>query len=160
MCLIGDTVCFPFRLRCLSINAPVRPTVLEAYVRFVNHGSGRHPADMSVNACLDLRAQEAAIVNELRTNFSGVESQIGMLGLARIHGFHWLVRDNHQARVLDNWRASADTTLYVQCDYKECATLPVGPSGTGEWWYANARNPAHVCIDVSLTARCDRNIGS
>ena len=64
-----------------------------------------------------------------------------MVAVAEMHACHWLLRDRHKACVLRDWYEPKPAVVYLQADFKQHVTLPVGPQEIGDWCYANARPP-------------------
>ena len=97
---------------------------------------------------LDLHTVEARLLHELRTDWTGVDDKVGLLTVAEGHAFHWLLRDRHKELLVRDWDTPLEGVAYIQADFKQHVTLPVGPTETGDWWYANARSQSMFMMDV------------
>ena len=123
-------------------------SVLQAFYRYLDEGSRRRPDSLSLKQQLELHTVEARILHELRTDWNGVDDTIGLLPVVEAHAFHWLLRDRHKDLLVSHWDTPLEGVAYIQADFKQHVTLPVGPSERGDWWYANARSQSMFMMDV------------
>ena len=102
---------------------------LDALRNYIDCGAPRRPEGISLELVLRPHEAEASIRHGMDSKWARMKESIGVLELAKIHGFHFLVRDKQNAAFLTDWHEPQPGWLYLALDFKQHDTLPVGPWG-------------------------------
>ena len=94
---------------------------------YIDTAAQRRPEGLSYADLGRLHELEAAIRHELDSRYSRLAEPVGVLDLAAMHAYHCTVRGAQNSAFLADWHSPGDGTLYVQLDYKQHDTLPLGP---------------------------------
>ena len=100
---------------------------LVALREYVDTGPQRRTETMSLHDIWEIHKTEAEIRHELDSKWSKLGTGLGALELAQVHAYHFTVRDRQNERYHSDWWDPAPDHLYLQVDFKEHDTLPVGP---------------------------------
>ena len=102
---------------------------LTALRNYIDQGAQRRPEGLSLLALFELHQLEAKVRHEMGTDYSRLSDTVGLLSVVEMHDFHFLVRDHQNEKFLRDFHKPEDGSLYVQLDFKQHDTLPLGPCG-------------------------------
>eukprot|EP00973_Karenia_brevis_P085052 11804186-Karenia_brevis.AAC.1 len=76
---------------------------------------------------LDIKAVLDEVLHEINSDWSAIDDKCGMLAVIEMHESHFTLRDVHNKEFQKDWDVPGNNTLYVQADFKQHDTVPVGP---------------------------------